>query len=398
MNMYRIVKHSMLSIAFLLLFLAGSFAQDSGYKFKDIKVLPSTSVKDQYRSGTCWSFSAVSFYESELLRLGKGEYDLSEMYVVRNTYFDKAVKYVRVHGNLSFSQGGGYLDVGNSFKNHGIVPENVYPGLNYGTENHVHGELENIFKSFVEAVVENKDKKLSTAWKPAFNGMLDAYFGKNPETFMYNGKEYTPESFSKELGLNMDDYVAITSFTHHPFYEPFILEIPDNWAWDSFYNVKMEDLTEIMDNSINKGYTLIWGADVSDRGFSWSNGVAVVPSDDVDDMEGLEKAKWEDASAAERNKMLYDFSKPRKEKEISQEMRQEGFDNYTITDDHGLHVIGIAKDQNGTEYYKVKNSWNVNNPYEGFFYLSKPYVKLNTMAIVVHKDAIPSALRKKMGL
>jgi bleomycin hydrolase len=398
MNLFRIVKQSLLTFTLLLVFIAGSYAQENGYKFEDTKILPSTPVKDQYRSGTCWSFSAVSFYESELLRLGKGEYDLSEMYVVRNSYFDKAVKYVRVHGNLNFSQGGGYLDVGNSFRDYGIVPESAYPGLNYGTENHVHGELENIFKAFVSAVVENKNKTLSTAWKPAFNGMLDAYFGKNPETFMYNGKEYTPQTFSDELGLDMNDYVAITSYTHHPFYEPFILEIPDNWAWDQFYNVKMEDLTKIMDNSINKGYTLIWGADVSDKGFVWSKGLAVVPNDDVEEMDGLEKAKWEDASAAEKSKMLYDFSKPGKEKVITQEMRQEYFDNYTTTDDHGLHVIGMAKDQEGTDYYKVKNSWNTNNPYDGFFYLSKAYVKLNTMAIVVNKNAIPSDIRKKLGL
>jgi bleomycin hydrolase len=398
MNLIRIVKQSLLIISLLLVFVFGSVAQETGYKFEDVKILPSTPVKDQYRSGTCWSFSAVSFYESELLRIGKGEYDISEMYVVRNSYYDKAVKYVRVHGNLSFSQGGGYLDVGNSFRDHGMVPESAYPGLNYGTDKHVHGELENIFKAFVAAVVENKNKTLSTAWKPAFDGMLDAYFGKKPETFMYNGKEYTPQSFSDDLGLDMNDYVAITSYTHHPFYEPFILEIPDNWAWDQFYNVKMEDLTKIMDHSINKGYTLIWGADVSDKGFDWSKGLAVVPNDDVEEMDGLEKAKWEDASSIEKSRILYDFSEPRKEKTITQELRQERFDNYTTTDDHGLHVIGISKDQNGTEYYKVKNSWNTNNPYEGFFYLSKAYVKLNTMAIVVNKNAIPSDIRKKLGL
>jgi bleomycin hydrolase len=398
MNLIRIVKQSLLIISLLLVFVFGSVAQETGYKFEVVKILPSTPVKDQYRSGTCWSFSAVSFYESELLRIGKGEYDISEMYVVRNSYYDKAVKYVRVHGNLSFSQGGGYLDVGNSFRDHGMVPESAYPGLNYGTDKHVHGELENIFKAFVAAVVENKNKTLSTAWKPAFDGMLDAYFGKKPETFMYNGKEYTPQSFSDDLGLDMNDYVAITSYTHHPFYEPFILEIPDNWAWDQFYNVKMEDLTKIMDHSINKGYTLIWGADVSDKGFDWSKGLAVVPNDDVEEMDGLEKAKWEDASSIEKSRILYDFSEPRKEKTITQELRQERFDNYTTTDDHGLHVIGISKDQNGTEYYKVKNSWNTNNPYEGFFYLSKAYVKLNTMAIVVNKNAIPSDIRKKLGL
>jgi bleomycin hydrolase len=314
MNLIRIVKQSLLIISLLLVFVFGSVAQETGYKFEVVKILPSTPVKDQYRSGTCWSFSAVSFYESELLRIGKGEYDISEMYVVRNSYYDKAVKYVRVHGNLSFSQGGGYLDVGNSFRDHGMVPESAYPGLNYGTDKHVHGELENIFKAFVAAIVENKNKTLSTAWKPAFDGMLDAYFGKKPETFMYNGKEYTPQSFSDDLGLDMNDYVAITSYTHHPFYEPFILEIPDNWAWDQFYNVKMEDLTKIMDHSINKGYTLIWGADVSDKGFDWSKGLAVVPNDDVEEMDGLEKAKWEDASSIEKSRILYDFSEPRKEK------------------------------------------------------------------------------------
>jgi len=398
MKKIDLMSRFVFSLILILTFSLSSFSQNSGYKFEDIKVLPATPVKDQHRSGTCWSFSAVSFYESELLRMGKGEYDLSEMFVVRNSYFDKAVKYVRVHGNLSFSQGGGYLDVNNCFKDYGIVPEEAYPGLNYGTDKHVHGEVENVLLAFVKAVVENKNKTLTTAWKPALNGILDSYFGAYPKNFTYQNKEYTPKSFMDMLGLDPDNYVAITSYMHHDYYKPFILEIPDNWAWDSFYNVKMEELTAIMDNSINEGYTLIWGADVSNKGFNWSKGIAIAPAVDEENMSGLEKAKWDKLSTLEKSRKKYNFSEPQEEMVITPEIRQEKFDNYTTTDDHGLHIVGLAKDQNGKQYYKVKNSWNTDNIYNGYFYLSKPYVLLNTMAIVVHKDAIPADVRKKLGL
>ncbi len=374
--------------------------EKKGYVFTDEKDLPATPVKNQYRSGTCWSFSGLSFIESEMLRIGKPEVDLSEMFVVWHAYSDKAVKTVRVHGSLNFGGGGAFHDVTNVIRKYGIVPEEVYSGLNYGEEKHVHGEMDNLLKKYVDGVIENKNRKLTPVWHQSFDGILNSYLGEIPESFEYEGKKYTPQSFATDfVGLNMDDYVEITSFTHHPFYSKFIIEIPDNWSWDEVYNVPIDELEEIIDYSLNNGFTVAWAADVSEKGFKTSNkGVAVVPEANVEDMTDAEITRWESLSEKEKQQELYKLDKPVSEKEITQAMRQEAFDNYTTTDDHGMHIIGTAKDQKGDIFYKVKNSWGEYNDLKGYFYASKPFVRYKTMSIMVNKDAIPQNIREKLGL
>jgi bleomycin hydrolase len=379
--------------------LSSSFSQPSGYTFTDIKRLPATSVKNQFRSGTCWSFSAISFFESELLRMGKGTYDLSEMYAVRKAYGEKAKKYVRMHGSLNFGGGGAFNDVTMVFSGFGIVPEETYSGLNYGQAKHVHGELDLALKSYIDAIIKNPNKELSTAWYAGFEGLLDAYFGPVPGSFNYNGKKYDPVSFSKELGLSMNDYVMISSFTHHPYYLPFILEVPDNWGWGEVYNVTPSEMTGIIDHSVNNGYTVAWATDVSEKGFNWKMGLAVVPSEDIEALDGLERSRWDVMSETEKASLYYDFSKPRKEKVITAELRQQEFDNLKTTDDHGMHIIGLAKDQLDNPYYIVKNSWSEEgNAFNGYLYASRAFVQLKTTSLLVHKNGIPPDLRKKLGL
>ena len=373
---------------------------DEGYKFTIVKEVPTNSVKDQSRSGTCWSFSGISFLEDELLRTGKGEYDLSEMWIVRHVYMDKAEKYVRMHGSINFAAGGAFHDVFNVIRKYGMVPEEVYGGLQYGLSNHDHSELDEILTSYVKAVVENKGRKLTSAWKAGFNAILDVYFGPLPQgNFTYKGKSYDPKSFGQSLGLNMDDYINITSYTHHPFYTSFILEIPDNWAWGSVVNVPMDEMMGTIDNAINNNYSVCWGADVSEKGFSYMKGIAVVPEDDVKNLEGTEQSRWVAMTERERMAALYKFDKPVQEKQITQQMRQDAFDNYETTDDHGMVITGIAKDQRGEKFYKVKNSWGTGGQiYDGYFYASYPFVAYKTMNVVVHKNAIPAALKSKLGI
>lgn len=393
--------------AVLAVFVFGAFAQDdkdskeeSGYTFTDEITLDATSVKDQHRSGTCWSFSGLSFLESEMIRMGKPEVDLSEMFIVWHTYSEKAKKHVRVHGNLNFAAGGAFHDVTNMIKTYGIVPEEAYDGLEYGEDKHVHGEMDRVLKQHVDAVVENRNRKLSTAWYNSVEETLNSYLGELPKNFEYEGKEYTPQSFATDfVGLNMDDYVEITSYTHHPFYSKFILEVPDNWSWDQVYNVPLEELSEIIDNSLNNGYTVAWAADVSEKGFATSNkGVAVLPAAPSENMDDAEIARWESLPESEKEKKLYKLEQPVPELNVTQEMRQTAFDNYQTTDDHGMHIIGTATDQTGEVFYKVKNSWGDYNKYDGYFYVSKPYVTYKTMCIMVHKDAIPQGIREKLEL
>ncbi|MCY1719677.1 aminopeptidase [Prolixibacteraceae bacterium Z1-6] len=374
--------------------------EKKGYVFEDDINLPVTSVKNQNSSGTCWAFSTLSFLESEMLRMGKPEVDLSEMYVVWHTYSAKAKKHVRVHGNLNFAAGGAFHDVTNVIREYGIVPESIYDGLNYGEEKHVHGEMDNVLKQHVDAVVANKNRKLSTAWHESIDATLNSYLGDLPQKFEYNGKQYTPQSFASDfVGLNMDDYVEITSYTHHPFYSKFILEVPDNWSWDKVYNVPVNELEEIMDYALDNGYTVAWAADVSEKGFVSSNkGVAVMPAAPSVDMDDAEIAKWEALPEKDKEKELYKLDKPVPELVVTQEMRQTAFDNYQTTDDHGMHIVGTGKDQNDELFYKVKNSWGDYNKYKGYFYASRPYVKYKTMCIMVHKDAIPQNIKEKLEL
>ena len=393
----------MFALIFGLSFLAN--AQDAksnqpkGYQFTDIKRLPATSVKDQARAGTCWSWSGISFFESEMIRMGKEPIDLSAMYIVRHAYSDKATKFVRLHGSMNFAVGGAFCDVMHVIKNYGIVPMDVYKGLNYGEPNHAFGEIDDVLAGYVNAVIKNSNKKLSTAWKKGFDGILDAYLGEEPEKFEYKGKEYTPRTFADEVvGLNMDDYVSLTSFTHHPCYSQFAIEVPDNWLWGMSYNLPIDALAQVMSNAIDNGYTFAWASDVSERGFQTSQpGVAVVPTTDTKEMSGAEIAKWEAMPKGNQTPDAFRQG-PAPEKEITQEMRQQEFDNYLTTDDHGMHVIGKAKDQNGTVYYIVKNSWNQYNKFGGYFYASEPFMKYKTMNIIVHKNAIPKDIRKKLGI
>ena len=391
------------NIKCLIFFLFISFTilaqNDEGYKFKIQKQIKTTPVKDQYRSSTCWSFSSLAMIESELLQMGKEELDLSEMFVVRHIYAAKAEMYVRMQGNITFGEGGQFHDVMNVIRKYGMVPEEAYPGLNYGEEKHVHGEIEAVLKGMLDQVIKNENKKLSPAWKNAVNGVLDAYFGKLPENFSYKGKNYTPTSFAKDmLSINPDDYIEITSFTHHPFYEKFAMEVPDNWSMGSVYNVPIEELGQIIDNSINNGYTIGWGSDISEKGFSWKNGVAIVPDREKVELAGLEQAKW-DKSISKSDDFLYTFKNPIAEKKITQELRQEAFDNYQTQDDHGMQICGIAKDQTGAKFYYVKNSWGFgSNGYDGYFYASESYVLYKTSLIIVNKKAVPKNIADKLKL
>ncbi|WP_106830023.1 C1 family peptidase [Parabacteroides pacaensis] len=390
-----------LAASLLLAFALSAGAQDTkeeGYVFTPVKELKITPVKNQNRSGTCWSYSGQGFLESELLRMGKPEYDLSEMFVVSHSYKDKADKYVRLHGKTNFAGGGSFYDVLYVLKHYGAVPETVMAGLNYDEDMNVHGELDAFTKAYVDAVIRNPNGKLSPVWKKGFNGIVDAYLGEVPETFTYNGKEYTPKSFAQDLGLNADDYVSITSYTHQPFYEPFVLEIEDNWRGASSYNVPLDEMMEIMHNAVNNGYTIAWGADVSEKGFT-RDGIAVVPDIKVLETSGSDQDRWIGLSTKEKEDEIKKMiSKPCQELTITQEMRQKGYDNYQTTDDHGMVIYGIAKDQTGKEYFMVKNSWGTNNKYKGTWYASDAYVAYKTMNFVVHKNAIPKAIAKKLGI
>jgi len=398
--MRKKITHFQAFALFLALIVSGSLTAQEGYKLTDVKRLPVTSVKDQNRSGTCWSFSGLAFFEAEMIRLGKKDVpDLSTMFVVRNCYSDKAVKYVRMHGSLNFGGGGAFHDDTYVLKNYGLVPNEIYTGLQYGEDNHVHGELDEVLKAYCDGVIKNNDKKLSTAWKKGFDGLLDAYLGAVPEKFNYKGKEYTPKTFAKEVtGLNADDYITVTSFTHHPYYEPFILEIPDNWLWGQAYNVELNEITKIIDYSIENGYTVAWATDVSERGFSHADGLAIVPSKDAEELSGSERLKWEKLTDAEKENSFSTFSNPGFEKNITPEMRQQAFDNYQTTDDHGMLILGTAKDQNGKKYYIVKNSWAESGKYKGYLYVSEAFVLYKTTNIMVHKNAIPKDIKAKLKL
>lgn len=362
----------------------------TGFHFTDIKVNPTTSVKNQNKSGTCWSFSGVSFLEDEILKKGGPETDLSEMFVVRQVYLDKADKYIRLGGMANFGPGGAVTDVPYVYAVYGAVPEDVYPGIEYGEDGHVHGELDAVLKAYLDAVNKQPNRRLSTAWKKGYEGILDAYLGKVPETFTVEGKTYTPKSYAQSLGLDAGDYVAYTSFTHHPFNAPFKLEVADNWLWEDYNNVPMNELKDIVDKAIDKGYTVVWAADVSEPGFKWRKGVALMPADkDGADLEGTELSRWVALTPAERQKEKYKFDGPVDEITVTQEMRQEMFDRRETTDDHGMVIVGKAVDQNGKPYYKVKNSWGTDGHiYDGYFYVSEPYFLAKTLSILVNKDAL----------
>jgi len=369
--------------------------QTPEYEFTTVKELPITSIKNQYRSGTCWCFSALSFIESEILRTKGIETDLSEMFVVSKSYRDRAVKYVRLDGHLNFAAGSSFGDVLHVIDDYGIVPQEAMPGLKYGTEMPEQSELDAVLKGYVSAVVKNPNRQLTTAWLKGFDGIIEAYQGAYPETFEVNGVTYTPESYRDYLGIDMADYVNLSSFSHHPFYEEFIIEVPDNWRWDTAYNLPIDEFMQVMEHAIMNGYTIAWGSDVSEKGFT-RDGIAVLPQEKAKAGAGSDQERWvgksEEKPAEEVKAELP------AEVDFTQEMRQDGYDRKTTTDDHGMHIYGIAKDQNGTKYYMVKSSWGESGKYKGIWYASEPFVKAKTLNIVVHKDALPKDIRKKLGI
>lgn len=378
---------------------ADSVATDSvkGFQFKDIHTVKTTSVKDQNKSGTCWCFSGTSFFEDEIMRLGGDSLDLSEMFTVYNCYKDKADRYVRYYGQTNFAPGGSLIDVAYVWDRYGAMPETAYNGLGYGEDKHVHGELDGILEAMLKVIVKKPNKKISTAWRNAIEGVLDAYLGIIPATFTYNGKTYTPKSFAESLPVKPADYVALSSFTHHPFYSDFVLEVPDNWLSGRYTNLPLNELKAVVDNALANGYPVAWAADVSEGGFKWKEGVALMPKGkDEGDMDGTEISRWVKLSDKERLEDKYKFDGPVEEITVTQEMRQDMFDSQETTDDHGMEIVGIAEDQNGNLYYKVKNSWDTNQVYGGYIYVSEPFFLAKTMGIYLHKDAVPAKIAKKI--
>ncbi len=367
---------------------------EAEYKFTVIKENPVTPVKNQYRSGTCWCFSTLGFLESEVIRINNIKDttlypDFSEMFVVSHSYKDRAVKYVRTDGNINFAAGSEADDVLHVVEDYGIVPQSAMPGIQALP---VHGELDATTKAYVQAIASNPNRTLSTTWKKAFDAIVDTYLGEVPETFEHNGKTYTPASYRDELGLVPSDYVTLTSFTHHPFYKSYILELSDNWRWDSAYNIPLDEFMEVIYTAVDKGYTLAWGTDVSERGFT-RDGIGVL-LETAKSTAGSDQERWV-GKDGEKKEAVAELPK---EASVTQESRQEGYDNKTTTDDHGMQIFGVAKDQNGTKYVMVKNSWGTTSKYGGIWYCSDSFVRAKTMDVLVHKDALSKDLKKKLGI
>ncbi len=358
---------------------------EQGYQFTEEVSLDVLPIKNQASSGTCWSYATTSFVESEMLRKGKTPVDLSEMFTVRQVYKDKAERYVRLHGHLNFAQGGATPDVLYVLKKYGAVPYYEYKGLEYGEEKNKHSELESVLKNMLDAVIKNPNGRLSTAWKSAVESTLNAYLGDYPESFNYDGKTYTPRTFADQIvGINTDDYVQITSFINEDMHSNVFIEVPDNWSWATAFNVPLDEMIDNLDNALDNGYTVSWATDVSEKGFSVHNGIAIVPAKPFETMSDEEKKAV--------------FQSPTEELKITPELRQQAYDNYETTDDHGMHIVGRSVDQNGTKYYLVKNSWGeIENPYKnGYVYCSESFVRYKTISLMMHRDALTKKTKRRI--
>lgn len=373
--------------------------EGSAYQFTKMYHLDATPVQSQGKTGTCWSFSALSFFESELIRKGNKNPDaLSEMFVVRKAYENKADKFIRMDGKLNFGEGGAFHDIPWVIKTHGIVPYEVYNGLN-GSETYDHAEFFEVLNGAIQGLLKfmgSSTNGISSNWKSGINGILDAYLGKDIKEFEWKGKKYTPQSYATSIGLTMDDYVSLTSFTNHPLYAKCQLAIPDNYNWGDSYNVGLDDLMVTVENALANGYTVAWGADVSEKGFSFKNGIALVPEDPSSiQISGKDNRNYNDVGADRSSNA---FLTPVKEVTVTAALRQNGYDNKTTTDDHGMHIVGLYKDQKGTKYLLVKNSWGTNNLPKGYLYVSEAYFRLKTINIYLHKEGIVQEVKKKIGL
>lgn len=369
--------------------------EGSAYKFEKVHAVDKTTIKDQCRTGTCWSYSTLSMLESELIRNGKGDIDLSEMFIARMAYIDKAITYVRMNGKHQFDQGGEGHDIPYIIAKYGIVPESVYSGLVNGQTRHNHSELMSVLKPVVDAIAAKKPGTIGTEWIDAINGILDAYLGQVPESFEYKGKSYTPQSFAKSLELDMKDYVVLTSFTHHPYYTSFALEIPDNWSMQTAINVPLDELTSTVNHSLKKGISVAWATDVSEKGFAYRDGLAIWVADSLITKKGKDDKHFNNAGAEKHGSVFYN---PTKEIEVTVEERQAQFNSQRTTDDHGMHIVGLYKEANGTPFYHVKNSWGDSNEMGGYLFASENYFKMKTISIMLHKDGLPKELKKKLDL
>lgn len=368
--------------------------------FTVIKENKITSIKNQSRSGTCWDYSTLSFLEAEILKKTGKTYDLCEAFVANKTYFDRAVQVVRMHGDCQFAQGGSAYDPIYCLKHYGICPEDAMPlpGTLYGDSLNNFNEFFDVMTPYVLSVAKSKTDKLSSQWKVALHGIIDAYLGKCPEKFTYQGKSYTPMSFAQSLEINPDDYESFTSYTHHPFWTAFAVEVQDNWRNPLSWNLPLDDMMRIIDNAVMNGYTVAWGGDVSEPGFSRKGLAYMVDGKKVESMKGSDMAHWLGLSTAKKKDLIDSLGVNVPEITPTQKQRQERFDNWELTDDHGMLIFGIAKDQNGKEYYMVKNSWGETGDYKGIWYMTKDFIAANTMDYMINKNAIPKDIRKKMGL
>ena len=394
-----------MAFALLAVMATGVHAQDKKENknkpvFTTVKENKITSIKDQNRSGTCWDYSTLSYFEAEILKKTGKTYDLCESFVANKTYMDRAIQVVRLHGDCQFSQGGSCYDPLYCMQHYGICPEDAmpFPGSLYGDSLNNFNEFFSLMEPYVAAIAKNKASKISGQWKVGLQGILDAYLGACPEKFTYQGKEYTPKSFAASLGLNFDDYVTITSYTHHPFYTAFAVEVQDNWRNPQSWNLPIDEMMRVIDNAINEGYCIAWGGDVSEEGFTRQGLAYAIDNKKAQSLAGSDMARWLKLSRTERTNMLDSLGCKVPEIVPTQQRRQERYDNWELTDDHGMLIYGLAKDQNGKEYYMVKNSWGEAGDYKGIWYMTKAFIADNTMDFMVNKNAIPKDIRKKLGI